>query len=86
MWRKLSGIRNDPHFYVPSIARRILAELEIAGIERIVCHGEKAAAYMADGYARASNGPAACMAQSVGAANLAAGLQDPSWDFLPSSP
>ena len=70
-------------FYVPSIARRILAELEIAGIERIVCHGEKAAVYMADGYARASNGPAVCMAQSVGAANLAAGLQDP---FLGLSP
>ena len=70
-------------FYVPSIARRILAELELVGIERIVTHGEKAAAYMADGYARAANGPAVCMAQSVGAANLAAGLQDP---FLGLSP
>ena len=70
-------------FYVPSIARRILAELEIVGIQRIVAHGEKAAAYMADGYARAANGPAICMAQSVGAANLAAGLQDP---FLGLSP
>ena len=38
---------------------------------------------MADGYARACNGPAICMAQSVGAANLAAGLQDP---FLGLSP
>lgn len=70
-------------FYVPSIARRILAELEMVGIQRIVAHGEKAAAYMADGYARAANGPAICMAQSVGAANLAAGLQDP---FLGLSP
>ncbi len=70
-------------FYVPSIARRILAELELVGIERIVTHGEKAAVYMADGYARAANGPAVCMAQSVGAANLAAGLQDP---FLGLSP
>ena len=70
-------------FYVPSIARRILAEMEMAGIERVVTHGEKAAVYMADGYARASNGPAICMAQSVGAANLAAGLQDP---FLGLSP
>ena len=70
-------------FYVPSIARRILAEMEIVGIERVVAHGEKAAAYMADGYARAANGPAVCMAQSVGAANLAAGLQDP---FLGLSP
>ena len=70
-------------FYVPSIARRILAEMEVVGIERVVTHGEKAAVYMADGYARASNGPAVCMAQSVGAANLAAGLQDP---FLGLSP
>jgi acetolactate synthase-1/2/3 large subunit len=31
---------------------------------------------MADGYARASHRPGVCMAQSVGAANLAAGLQD----------
>jgi len=64
-------------FYVPSIARRILAEMEMVGMQRVVAHGEKAAAYMADGYARAANGPAVCMAQSVGAANLAAGLQDP---------
>ena len=70
-------------FYVPSIARRILAEMEMVGMQRVVAHGEKAAAYMADGYARAANGPAVCMAQSVGAANLAAGLQDP---FLGLSP
>jgi len=38
---------------------------------------------MADGYARISNKPGVCMAQSVGAANLAAGLQDP---FLAHSP
>jgi acetolactate synthase-1/2/3 large subunit len=31
---------------------------------------------MADGYARISHRPGVCMAQSVGAANLAAGLQD----------
>ncbi|MBA7595045.1 putative thiamine pyrophosphate-containing protein YdaP [subsurface metagenome] len=31
---------------------------------------------MADGYARVSHKPGICMAQSVGAANLAAGLQD----------
>src|SRR5258708_7263417 len=38
---------------------------------------EKAAAYMADGYARVARRPGVCMAQSVGAANLASGLQDP---------
>ena len=31
---------------------------------------------MADGYARVAGRPGVCMAQSVGAANLAAGLQD----------
>src|SRR5207244_4393080 len=45
-------------------------------IRRIHTHGEKAAAYMADGYARASGKPGVCMAQVVGALNLAAGLRD----------
>ena len=43
---------------------------------RIHTHGEKSAAYMADGYARASGRPGVCMAQVVGALNLAAGLRD----------
>lgn len=63
-------------FYVPSILPEALVEMERLGIARIVTHGEKAAAYMADGYARVSHRPGVCMAQSVGAANLAAGLQD----------
>jgi acetolactate synthase-1/2/3 large subunit len=63
-------------FFVPAIVRSALVEMEDVGIRRIITHGEKAAAYMADGYARASNRPGVCMAQSVGAANLAAGLQD----------
>ncbi len=63
-------------FYVPATIRKALMEMERVGIRRIVTHGEKAAAYMADGYARVSNRPAVCAAQSVGAANLAAGLQD----------
>ena len=45
-------------------------------IRRVTTHGEKAAAYMADGYARASHRPGICMAQTIGAANLAAGLRD----------
>ena len=63
-------------FLVPAILRRALAEMDLNGIKRVITHGEKAAAYMADGYARASHRPGVCMAQSVGAANLAAGLQD----------
>jgi acetolactate synthase-1/2/3 large subunit len=63
-------------FYVPTILNEALMEMENIGIKRVVTHGEKAAAYMADGYARVSKRPGVCMAQSVGAANLAAGLQD----------
>jgi acetolactate synthase-1/2/3 large subunit len=64
-------------FYVEAILRRSLVEMEALGIERILTHSEKAAAYMADGYARVGWRPAVCMSQSVGAANLASGLQDP---------
>jgi acetolactate synthase-1/2/3 large subunit len=63
-------------FYMDAILRQALVELEELGVRRIITHSEKAAAYMADGYARASHRPGVCMAQNVGAANLAAGLQD----------
>ena len=63
-------------FFVEAILRRTLMHLEKHGVHRILAHSEKAAAYMADGYARASGKVGVCMAQSVGAANLAAGLQD----------
>ena len=63
-------------FFVPYFAPRGLMEMESLGIKRIQTHGEKAAAYMADGYARVAQHPGLCMAQAVGAANLAAGLQD----------
>lgn len=63
-------------FYVDSILRMAMVDLEELGIRRVITHSEKAAAYMADGYARVSHKPGICMAQSVGAANLAAGLQD----------
>ena len=59
-----------------AILRRTLLELEKLGVRRVLAHSEKAAAYMADGYARASGKVGVCMAQAVGAANLAAGLQD----------
>src|ERR1700719_1591375 len=64
-------------FMVPAVLRRTLAEMERrTAIKRIHAHGEKAAAYMADGYARASGKPGICMAQVIGALNLAAGLRD----------
>ena len=78
----LKGYGVTHAFFVPAIIRKAVVEMERVGIQRIVTHGEKAA-YMADGYARASHRPGLCMAQSVGAANLAAGLQDP---YLALSP
>lgn len=63
-------------FWMPAIIKPGLMEMERMGIRRVLCHSEKAAAYMADGYARASFRPGVAMSQSVGAANLAAGLQD----------
>ncbi len=54
-------------FFMPYIAPRALMEMERLGIQRVQTHGEKAAAYMADAYARIKRGPGLCMAQSVGA-------------------
>ena len=72
----LVGCGIDHVFFMDAILRRTLIELEELGIKRMLTHSEIAAAYMADGYARVKNGLGVCMAQSVGAANLAAGLQD----------
>ncbi len=63
-------------FFVPTIMLPAMAEMEDMGIRRVVTHGEKAAAYMADGYARASRRPGICLAQTIGSANLAAGMRD----------
>jgi len=71
-------------FFVPAIMSQTLAELDLrTDVKRILTHGEKAAVYMADGYARASGRPGVSFAQCVGAANLAAALRDP---FLACSP
>src|ERR1700686_2448434 len=73
----LAGYGVSHVFMVPAVLRRTMAELERrTAIHRIQTHGEKAAAYMADGYARACGRPGICMAQHVGALNLAAGLRD----------
>jgi acetolactate synthase-1/2/3 large subunit len=63
-------------FFVPAFMLKSFAEMEDMPIARVMVHGEKAAAYMADGYARASGKPGVCMAQMIGASNLAAGLRD----------
>jgi acetolactate synthase-1/2/3 large subunit len=70
-------------FFVPTILSKALASMDDMPIKRVLTHGEKAAVYMADGYARASGRPGVCAAQAIGAANLAAGLRDP---FMAHSP
>ena len=93
MVQKMKGSRLVAHllkahgvthvFFMDAVLRRALAEMEDFGITRVLGHSEKAVAYMADGYARVSGRPGVCMAQSVGAANLASGMQDP---YLGHSP
>ncbi|GIS15347.1 MAG: acetolactate synthase [Alphaproteobacteria bacterium] len=71
-------------FMVPAVLRRTMVEIEKrTDIKRLHVHSEKSAAYMADGYARVSRKPAICMAQIIGALNIAAGLRDA---FLAHSP
>src|SRR5438309_11581232 len=73
----LAGYGASHVVMVAAVLRRTFAEMERrTSIARIHCHGEKSAAYMADGYARASGKPGICMAQVIGALNLAAGLRD----------
>src|SRR5262245_65964432 len=81
--RALAEVGTTHVFFVESVLRRTLLQLKDQGVTPILAHSEKAAAYMADGYARVARRPGVCMAQSVGAANLASGLQDP---YLGRSP
>src|SRR5260370_23615763 len=75
--RAVAGTGMGQVFFVESALRRPMLQLGDLGVKPILAHSEKAAAYMADGYARVAGRPGVCMAQSVGAANLASGLQDP---------
>ena len=72
----LSGYGVTHFFFMPVIVPDAMPEMERLGIARIMTHGEKAAAYMADAYARIRHSVGVCGSQSVGALNLAAGLQD----------
>src|SRR5262249_32554356 len=79
----MEGYEVSHIFFVPAFMLKAFAEMEDRPIRRVMVHGEKAAAYMADGYARASGKPGLCMAQMIGASNLAAGLRDA---FMAASP
>src|SRR6202008_1570371 len=64
-------------FHVPAVLRKTFAVMEDrTDLKRLHVHGQKPAAYMADGYARASGRPGVCAAEVIGALNLAAGLRD----------
>lgn len=70
-------------FFVPSIFNTAIAEMDNLGITAVTTHHEVAAAYMADGYARAARRPGLLLTQAVGAANAAAGLREA---FLAGAP
>jgi acetolactate synthase-1/2/3 large subunit len=64
-------------FFVPTFLYPTLVELAEDPIKRVLCHSEKAAAYMADGYAQATNKPTIVITQGgPGATNLHPGLAD----------
>jgi len=65
-------------FFVPTFLYPTLVALgDQTNVKRVLCHAEKAAGYMADGYAQASNSPGVVITQGgPGATNLFAGLAD----------
>jgi len=81
--KMLEGYGVTHVFMVPAIFHKAMVAMEDTNITRVTTHHEVSAAYMADGYARASHRPGVVMGQSVGAANIAAGLRDA---YLASSP
>ena len=77
MAEMLKGYGVTHIFHVPAVLRVTMVELEKrTDIKRLHVHSEATAAYMAGGYARATGKPGVCMAQVIGALNLAAGLRD----------
>jgi acetolactate synthase-1/2/3 large subunit len=64
-------------FFVPTFLYPTLVSLANDPVKRVLCHAEKAAGYMADGYAQATNQPGIVITQGgPGATNLFAGLAD----------
>lgn len=67
-------------FFIPTFLYPTLVELAEDPIKRVLCHSEKAAGYMADGYAQATNSPTIVITQGgPGATNLFAGMAD-AWE------
>src|SRR5438045_9118127 len=76
--RALAGTGMSHVFFVESVMRRTLLHLGDLGEKHILDHSEKAAAYMADGYARVARTTGMCRATSVGAAYIAYHMHDAS--------
>src|SRR6516165_2800517 len=74
--RAIASTGTQHVFFIDAVLRRTLVALEALWVKRELAHTEKGVVYMADGYARVSGRPSFCFAQSVGAANMAAALQD----------
>src|SRR5579883_2373778 len=72
----LAQARATHFFHVPVIVPEAVKAMAGLGILPVVAHSEKAAAYMADGYARVARRPGFCGCQAIGATNLASGLRD----------
>ncbi|MDE1852610.1 MAG: thiamine pyrophosphate-binding protein [Thaumarchaeota archaeon] len=78
------GVRS--FFFMSGGPTRIFSEMSerTPQIRQVLTHSEKAAAYMADGYSRASYRPGVCFGQvGPGASNLAAGVAEA---YLASTP
>lgn len=74
----------DHFFFVPGDPNELFSGLEEAKIKLVLTRSEKAAAYMADAYARISYRPGVCFAQQgPGATNLAAGIAEPHFASSP---
>ena len=74
-------------FHVPAVLRRTMVELEQhTAIKRLRPHGEASAAYMADGYARASGPLGICAAQVVRRTIWQRVFATPFWPIPRSSP
>ena len=72
----LHGYGITHFFFMPVIVPAAMPDFERLGIAPIHDPRGEVRRSMADAYARVRRGPAVCGAQSVGAVNLAAGLQD----------
>ena len=80
----LKAYGTEYFFFVTGGDQDLWIALDDAGIRLINCRSEKAATYMADGYARVSGKPGFVYGQyGPGVSNVAAGLADPYWSMSP---